>query len=78
MTLTHTSEKDFSETKYWYPDFQVHVADKIAKKFSAYPFLTQEGGNKLVVIVSDPDTHHSRVEQEIGHGKFKITIEPLI
>ena len=79
MMLKHIDEKDFSEIEINYPAFQVELANKISQSIdSKFPMVTHREGKKIFLLGEDPDPSISRLDKEMGSGKYRITIEPLI
>jgi hypothetical protein len=79
MILKHIDESDFEEIELVYPDFQVELANKISQSInSKFPMITHREGKKIFLLGEDPDPSISRLDKEMGSGKYRITIEPLI
>lgn len=78
LKLKHVSEIDFKETEPEYDEFHVELTEHIHQLVSSdVPYLTNLSGTKLMIFVSNPAITDC-VERELGKGRYRITIEPII
>lgn len=79
MKVIHINESDFSEVEFDYPIHQVHLAESIIKLVnSPAPFIPSADGKKLSILAIDTISYFTPFEKDLGCGKYRITIEPLI
>jgi hypothetical protein len=79
MKVRHTRESDFETIELDYPDAQYQLAEKIHSAIqSPWPLIFDDNGKKIFVGYQHPDPNLSRVDGELGVGKYKITIEKII
>lgn len=79
VKVDYVDENTFQKTTHEYPEFQVQVVDKIVAAFGTdtnfWPVIADKDGKKLITLAVDMSVDRSM--RELGHGKYKITIEPL-
>lgn len=79
MKVHHVRESDFKEMILDYPDAQYQLAERIHKAIeSPYPMIFDDQGKKIFVGYRDPDPDISRLDRDLGVGKYRITIEKII
>lgn len=79
MKVSHTRGSDFKTVELDYPDVQYQLAEKIHRAVeSPYPMIFDNQGKKIFVGYQDPDPNISRLDRDLGVGKYRITIEKII
>jgi len=79
VKVKHVRESDFQEIELEYPDVQYQLAQRVHEAIqSPYPLVFDDSGGKIFVGYQHPDPNISRLDRDLGVGKYKITIEKII